>query len=49
MIRGTVTALPGTETILTESSRRGVGFYRNAIYRFALLLIILPAMRRRRM
>lgn len=39
--RATVTAVPGTEAVRTVSRRRGVGSYRNAIYWFALLLIIL--------
>jgi hypothetical protein len=41
MSRVTVSEVPGPETLRAGSSRRGVGLYRNAIYWFALLLIIL--------
>jgi hypothetical protein len=41
MSRGAVTAVADGDATRAESGRRGVGLYRNAIYWFALLLVIL--------
>jgi hypothetical protein len=41
MSRAAVTVVPGAGETLPASRRRGVGLYRNAIYWFALLLILL--------